>query len=128
MPRVRIMDPFGMCYEIATRSPGLLSRWFDEVLPHTFVTGRPGVDDFDILWPKAVIYPMWSWTPGPAGPHDPDWSCDSRAVGQVHEFRAKNGIEGLRELERLRQQTESRTEPGPCYGAACDHVSHGRTA
>jgi hypothetical protein len=91
-----------MSYEIATRSQELLLRWLDEILPHAFVVGRPGVDDFEVIWPRVNVWPMWAWKPGP--PTDPDWLCDSRVVGRLDELRAKTGTEGINELLRIRRE------------------------
>lgn len=110
MPRIRVMDPTGLSYEIDTRSRELLSRWFDEVLPHAFIDGRPGVDDFDVLWPRVQISPMWAWKAGT--PVDPDWSCDSRALGRLVELRAAHGEQGLAELDRIRQEIEQELAGG----------------
>jgi len=104
MPRIRLMDPTGLCWDISTRRPGTLEQWFDEVLPWTFITGRPDVDDFEVLWPRIDVRPMWAWGQAGRGA-DPDWSADSRAFGW-HQFRAKNGTEGMAELERLRHDPE----------------------
>lgn len=104
MPRVRLMDPMGMCWEIDTRQMRTLRTWFDEVLPYAFVSGRPGIDDFDVIWPKVSVWPMWAWKRG--APTDPDWLCDSRVLGGLHELRAKNGDEGVAELARIRAELE----------------------
>jgi len=105
MPRIRLMDPSGFCWEISTRqTETILRAWFDEVLPYTFILGRPGIDDFDVIWPKVNIFPMWAWKPGP--PSDPDWLCDSRVLGRLIEFRAKNGDQGLAEMLRIRRELE----------------------
>lgn len=105
MPRVRLMDPFGMCYEIATRqAETLLRAWFDEILPWTYVTGRPGIDDFDIIWPQVHLWPMWAWKHGT--PSDPDWLCDNRMLGRMIELPAKDGSTALAELLRIRRELE----------------------
>jgi hypothetical protein len=98
------MDATGMSYEIATRSQDLLLRWLDEILPHAFVPGRPGVDDFEAIWPRVIVWPMWAWKPGP--PTDPDWLCDSRVLGRLDELRAKTGTEGVNELLRIRRELQ----------------------
>lgn len=105
MPRIDLMDPVGYCYSITTRqTETILKAWFDEVLPHTFMTGRPGIDDFDILWPRVNVWPMFAWTPGPM--RDPDWLTDNRVLGRLIELPAKDGTAGLRELLRIRQVLE----------------------
>ena len=105
MPRIQIMDPFGMCFTICTRqTETLLRAWFDEVLPHLNCPGRPGIDDFEVLWPKVNVWPMWAWKKGQ--PSDPDWLCDSRVLGRRMELRARNGEEGLAELLRIRGDLE----------------------
>ena len=105
MPRIDLRAPNGMSYAIATRqTETILLAWFDEILPWTFIEGRPGIDDFDVLWPRVLIHPMWAWKLGP--PTDLDWLCDSRALGIAHELRAKDGPSGLKELLRIRQELE----------------------
>lgn len=104
MPHVRLIDPSGLCYEIASRRRMTLLLWFDEILPWAFRQGRPGIDDFEILWPKVDVRPMWAWKTGP--PEDPDWSCDSRVLAQWRELRAKNGEQALAELVRIRAELE----------------------
>lgn len=106
MPRVRIQTACGFGYEIATRQvETLLRAWFDEVLPWAYETGRPGIDDFEVLWPRISVYPMWAWKLGT--PTDPDWLCDSRVLGVFPEFPAKDGESGLRELLALRRRLEA---------------------
>lgn len=111
MPRVQVIDPSGMQYMIATRqTETLLKAWFDEVLPWTYVEGRPGIDDFDVLWPRVLVWPMWAWKLG--SPSDPDWLCDSRAMGHLLELRAKDGESGLAELLRIRRELEDEIRTG----------------
>ena len=55
---------------LALHSFALLRAWFDEVLPWTFIPGRPGIDDFETLWPRIQVNPMWAWKLGT--PTDPD--------------------------------------------------------
>jgi hypothetical protein len=98
------MSPIGICFEIDTRAvETTLRAWFDEVLPWTFEPGRPG-DDFDVIYPRINIWPMWAWKPGP--PSDPDWLTDSRVLGRIEEFRATDGETGLKALLELRQKLE----------------------
>lgn len=107
MPRVNLQDPFGMMYTISTRqTETILKAWFDEVLPYTHVQGRPGVDDFEVLWPRIYLYPMWAWGARPED-SDPDWFCDSRVLGRLHEFPARNGEEGLKALLDIRRELEA---------------------
>jgi len=105
MPQIRLLDPYGRCFEIATRQvETTLRAWFDEVLPWTFAEGRP-VDDFAVLWPRVNVWPMWAWDPAdPAS--DPDWLCHSRVLGRLHEFPARDGETGLKELLKLRRALE----------------------
>jgi len=115
MPRVMLQDPFGMCFTICTRNvETTLHAWFDEVLPWLFVPGRPGIDDFDVLWPRITVHPMWAWKRG--GPAAPDWHIDSRVLGRIEEFPAKNGDEGLRELLSLRRRFERELALMPITG------------
>lgn len=105
MPRIKLMSAEGRCWEIDTRqTETLLRAWFDEVLPFACITGRPGIDDFDMVWPRVNIWPMWAWRLGPAV--DPDWLTDTRVLGRLIEFRAKNGKVGLEELARIRRELE----------------------
>jgi hypothetical protein len=104
VPRVRVFDAFGYCHEIDTRqTETLLRAWFDEILPRAHLAGRPGIDDFDVIWPHVNVWPMWSDVDGL---RDPDWLCDSRVLGRNIELRAKNGDEGLAELLRIRRELE----------------------
>ena len=106
MPRIQLISPDGFCWEIATRqAETVLAAWFDEVLPWTYIIGRPGIDDFDVMWPRVNVYPMWAWKLGP--PADPDWLTDSRVLGRVEELQARNGREGLAELARIRRELEA---------------------
>ena len=99
------MDPVGMCWEISTRAvETTLLAWFDEVLPWCYVDGRPGIDDFDRIYPRILVHPMWAWKMGPLT--DPDWLTDSRVLGRLEELRARNGDEGLAELLRIRRALE----------------------
>ena len=102
--RIELQDPFGFAYRITTRqAETILKAWFDEVLPYTFVKGRAGIDDFEFLWPRVIISPMWAW----GTDRDPDWFCDSRVLGRWHEFPARDGTEGLRVLLEIRQELEA---------------------
>ena len=105
MPRIEVFDASGFVHRIDTRqTETLLRAWFDEVLPYACVIGRPDIDDFEILWPRVNVWPMWAWRMGP--PTDPDWLTDSRVLGRWIEFRAKDGETGLAELLRIRQELE----------------------
>jgi hypothetical protein len=105
MPRIQLVDPNGMSYQIATRqTETLLRAWFDEVLPYAYAPGRPGIDDFEIIWPRVNIWPMWAW--GHPPPADPDWLTDSRVLGRLIDFPARDGETGLYELLRIRQELE----------------------
>lgn len=104
MPHIQIFTPDGMCWQIATRAvETTLRAWFDEILPWCFIEGRP-VDDFDMLYPRIMVSPMWAWKYGP--PSDPDWLGDTRVIGRAHEFRAVDGATGLKALLELRQNLE----------------------
>ncbi len=106
MPYVTVHSADGFCWQIATRqTETLLRAWFDEVLPHACVMGRPGVDDFAVIWPRVQVMPMWAW--GIGLPRDPDWLMDSRVLGRWHELPAKDGASGLRELLRIRRELEA---------------------
>jgi hypothetical protein len=99
------MDPFGVTWECDTRqTETVLRAWLDEVLPHTYIPGRPGVDNFAVLWPRVNVWPMWAWKAGQ--PTDPDWLTDTRVLGRTIELPAKDGATGLAELLRIRQRLE----------------------
>src|SRR5580698_8113362 len=105
MPRVKLIDPAGVCFEIDTRqTETLLKAWFDEILPQCWIAGRPGVDDFEVIWPRVNVWPMWD---DKTGLTDPDWLTDSRVLGRLEELRAKTGDEGLAELLRIRRGLEA---------------------
>lgn len=109
MPRIELMTADGFCWSISTRKvETTLRAWFDEILPWAFIPGRPGVDDFEILWPRINVWPMCAWRYGP--PTDPDWLCDSRVLGRLLELPAKNGEDGLKELLAIRQRLERELE------------------
>ena len=104
MPRIDLHAADGFHWSITTRAlETTLRAWFDEVLPWAHVKGRP-VDDFEILYPKIRISPMWAWKHGP--PSDPDWFVNGRVLGRLHEFRAVDGETGLKALLELRQELE----------------------
>ena len=103
MPYITLQTATGYNYQISTRQvETILRAWFDEILPHAFIPGRPGLDDFEVLWPRISVHPMWAWKTG--APSDPDWLTDSRVLGRWVDLRAKNGDEGLAELLRIRQE------------------------
>lgn len=105
MPRITLQDPFGMACHIDTMQADTLRAWFDESLPKAFCAGRPGIDNFEIVWPTINIWPM------SLGPREgSDWLTDSRVLGKVHEFRAKNADEGMAELGRIRAELEAELE------------------
>lgn len=97
MPRIEIQDPSGFSFTICTRSVTLLAAWFDEVMPHMYWTLST-----EIVWPTIRVFPMFAWKTGI--PEDPDWLQDSRVIGTMYRFPAKNGYEAMRELEKLREK------------------------
>lgn len=106
MPRVEVTNPSGFTWTICTRQEEtILFAWFDEVLPWSFIEGRPGIDDFHVIWPRVNVWPMPAWKHGRQC--DPDWLTDSRVLGRNMELRARNGAEGLAELARIRRDLES---------------------
>jgi hypothetical protein len=103
MPYITLMSPSGQCWTISTRqTETILKAWFDEVLPYAYITGRPGIDDFTIIWPVIMVSPMPAWTNGNDW-GDADWCVDSRVLGRNIEFPAMNGEEGLVELLRIKK-------------------------
>src|SRR5215469_11250689 len=102
MPRIELVTATGLCWSIATRNTETTLRaWFEEVLPWSLVEGRTGIDDFNVIWPRVNVWPMWAWAYGP--PTDPDWLTDSRVLGRLMEFPARDGDSGLAELLRIRR-------------------------
>jgi hypothetical protein len=107
------MTPWALCYSISTRrTETTLKAWFDEVLPYTFVTGRPEIDDFEILWPRVIVWPMFAWKGDES--IDPDWLTDSRVLGRAIELPAKDGAEGLAALLGIRRRLERELRDMPC--------------
>jgi hypothetical protein len=108
MPRILIRDAGGYNHQIDTRNPATLQAWFDEILPHTSVNGRPGIDDFAVIWPVITVYPMFSWES--YGMTDPDWFVNSRYLGRIDPFPANDGISGMRELKALYERTQKEVD------------------
>src|SRR5271170_61058 len=106
MPRIELRDPTGMSYGIDTRNTETLHAWFQEILPHTFVQGRTGIDDFDILWPSVVVWPMLAWGVTRPGQEDPDWVTDNRVLGRPVPFPASCGDDGITMLADIRRELE----------------------
>jgi hypothetical protein len=124
MPYISLQTPDGLCYQISSRERETLRRWFDEILPHAFVEGRP-IDDFEILWPRVSVYPMFSWETN--GLADPDWLADSRALGRLHQLAAKNGEQALIRLDEIRAElvaelAEQLARPGWVYAGTSTHM------
>lgn len=97
MPRIELRDPYGTAYRIDTRNvETTLWAWFDEVLPHIWLTAGD-----EVVWPSIIVWPMPSYHYAGGGM---DWLYDSRVLGRIHTFRARTGDEGIAELVRLREQ------------------------
>lgn len=93
------MDPWGMCYEIATQREDTLRAWFEEILPIVNAyMGEP-----DIRPARIIVDPMWLGA-------NPDWLTDSRVLGRLHEFPARNGDDGISGLKRLRGELDKELE------------------
>lgn len=105
MPRIIIREPFGMCYHCDTRQcETVLKEWFDEILPIAFAEdpqARRGT-----LWPHIDVWPM-IMNPSSG---EPDWLMDTRVLGRWEIFPARNGEEGMRELQKLRERLELELE------------------
>lgn len=106
MPYIELQSPDGYGYRISTRNPDTLRAWLDEILPHTFCEGRPGIDDFDVLWPKVNVYPMFWESDG----RDADWLVDSRVLGRLLPLEARTGEEGLAALARIKAELAKELE------------------
>lgn len=99
MPHILLQDPWGMGYQITTRrTETTLLAWFDEILPIV----NHSLGEYDVPPARISVHPMFG---GPA-PKDPDWLCDSRAIGGLYEFPATTGMGGIRALIVLRQKLE----------------------
>jgi hypothetical protein len=99
MPRVLLMDACGMAYRIDTLGEGQLQAWLDEWLPKLWPDGDQR------MVPRVNIQPLWR---GNFGTEDPDWLCDTRVMGDSHPFPARDGMEGMRVIEELRQGLEAK--------------------
>jgi hypothetical protein len=53
MPRFTIRDAFGMGYELSSKDPELIQRWFDEWLPKLYPADAPEDygDPVMMVWP-----------------------------------------------------------------------------
>lgn len=98
MPRVTLQDPWGMNYRIDTMRTETLRAWFDEILPIV----NYSLGERDVPPATIWVYPMFE---GPE-PHAPDWLADTRVIGQVEPFPARNGIDGMLEMASLRIKLE----------------------
>ena len=96
MPRIRLIDPWGQGYEIATRRPDTLRAWFGEILPHA----NADFGKRDVPPARINVWPMWWRSDG----KDADWLTDSRMIGRLDPFPARNGDEGMAALEKLRRE------------------------
>ena len=92
MPRIIIQDPYGTYYRIDTMSDVALYAWFDEILPNTYYSASNGV----CMWPTIIVQPMRDFIS-----EEYDWITDTRVLGRQHAFPAKNGTEGMAELQKL---------------------------
>lgn len=93
MPRILLRDAWGTGYHIDTMNETTLHAWFDEVLPPIWPPGLG--DDFmpDIQVNPMSLAPDWS---------DADWLIDSRAMGHLVKFPARNGEQAMAELAKVR--------------------------
>lgn len=96
MPRVKLMDPWGMPFTIDTMNRDLLRQWFDEHLPVV----NADIDTPDVGPAQIWVSPMFKPELGRVG--EPDWLADSRVISQWYPFPALNGEEGLSALDGLR--------------------------
>jgi hypothetical protein len=95
MPYIDLQDPWGSCFRISTRRETTLKAWFDEILP--IVNRSMGHRDTPAA--MIMVHPMWG---GSNGLTDADWPADTRVIGRPYPFPAKNGDDGMKELEELR--------------------------
>lgn len=79
MPRVTLLDPYGMNWQIATMNEATLRSWFDEWLPRQWPDALLGSGLPD---PRIIVYPLWTEMKPNGIPGDPDWLTDSRVTGQ----------------------------------------------
>lgn len=105
MPRVLLVDPWGQSYHCDTRSPALLSEWFDEILPQV----NRALGQRDIPPARIQVWPLFRETRD-GRPADADWHTDSRALGTLEPFPAINGEEGTAALSLLWRELAVRVE------------------
>jgi len=121
MPRIELRDPFGTSYRFDTRREKAIQEWFTEVLPHMFI---PEDHRGPATYPQISVYPIWPWG-RPASPDTlPDWVTDSRALGQLYTFQARNGQEGIRALRELRRRLEQEIVLFDTYGPKEVYAGH----
>lgn len=98
MPRVRLIDPWGLNYEIATRrTESTLLAWFDEILPIV----NHAIREPDVPPARINVWPMFN-----SRGTNPDWLCDSRATSGIYLFPPLTGLDGICELIDLRHRLE----------------------
>lgn len=109
MPYIYLMAPNGATVQLTSTQRGTIKAWFDEWLPK--FTGWAGGEPCTIrCTPVAEQHdeePADWWTvptkstlAGPAWWYD--WPADNRVIGGNERFWAKTGLEGLEELDQLR--------------------------
>jgi hypothetical protein len=96
MPRILLLDPMRTAYRIDSRNPKTIQAWFDELLP--VINPRPT----DEMVTEINVQPLWTADGGEA-----DWLADSRVIGDVRPFLARNGRAAMHELEQLRADLQA---------------------
>lgn len=96
MPRIMLRDPFGMAYRIDSQQRKTIQAWFDELLP--VVNPRPGPE----MATYINVQPIFSQDGWVA-----DWPADTRVIGDLRPFKARNGRAAMHELDQLRTDLEA---------------------
>jgi hypothetical protein len=113
---IKMTDAIGQVHTIDSADYELIGRWLAEKAKLFMSADTRILHPFQVdIWPSGATH-----------------AADIEVIKQANmPVRSADGllefIKGLLRLSEVWQAAE-RTEPGPCYGAACDHVSHGRTA
>lgn len=107
MPRIRLIDPWGLGYDISTMEPATLRAWFGEILPRV----NASLGERNVPPAQISIQPMWNERPrrGP-DPQTADWFVDARVLGRLHPFPARDAQSGMYELNMIKKQLAEELE------------------